>query len=731
MTTPVLCFVAAIAFQVDAVTVDPHYVATSGFTSSPGDTPANTHMSARLKSPGTFAQELFSSARNSGAVKPSFGEIVILNEDGAYDEWIDFGTAGGKVTVYMGEVGAAFPAGFDVLFVAYIGNVVADFTEVRLRLRDRSFRLDRPVVTETFSGNGDLEGPAGFSARKPLAIRAPGYVAPVLVDAARQIYFVQANAADDAAVAGSSAYYAVLQGGVALGRSSNYTSLGDMLYNAPSAGYVRWYFGTTSGAHKLGPVWFRLGAAATQDVRVNVDGYVMDPDDSEHASSPGAWTMTSMCRRAGLFDVTPASMPAGLDNDLPIAPQYIADARSYLDVLQSSAFMSQSYFGFNRLDEFCCAPIKSPAALEGAETYARTFTLDQIARVRRGYLSGMEGPVWQVAVQSGQTWPSTLTAGAPDSIIEKLSRTPWQAAATATADGVRYAYQNAISVQLSTPALVEPADIAARYFLLFGAQRDVVSFVVPITAANLALNLNDPVWIEMPRFGCQSGRHFRICSLALDLAERMIRISCWGGPVATTSYALGGGATYNGNFGGGGIGSVGSVTAIAAYAPGAVGGIAYSGIAGAASAPARSCSVPAATGVLSYSAIVGAASAGGTPLESIVIACGDETTAMTTGTAKVKFRMPYPFQLVAVKASVTTAPTGSTIIFDINEAGTSVLSTKLSIDASEKTSATAASAAVISDNTLAADAEMSIDFDQVGSTVAGAGPKVTLIGFRR
>jgi hypothetical protein len=122
--------------------------------------------------------------------------------------------------------------------------------------------------------------------------------------------------------------------------------------------------------------------------------------------------------------------------------------------------------------------------------------------------------------------------------------------------------------------------------------------------------------------------------------------------------------------------------------------------------------------------------ASGNPTESIIIACSDETTALTTGTGKVTFRMPYAFTLSAVRASVTTAPTGSTLIVDINEAGSTILSTKLSIDASEKTSTTAASAAVISDGALADDAEITIDIDQIGSTIAGAGLKVYLIGSR-
>ena len=116
--------------------------------------------------------------------------------------------------------------------------------------------------------------------------------------------------------------------------------------------------------------------------------------------------------------------------------------------------------------------------------------------------------------------------------------------------------------------------------------------------------------------------------------------------------------------------------------------------------------------------------------QTIAIACSDETTAITTGTAKATFRMPYAFTLTEVRASVTTAPTGAILIIDINESGSTIMTTnKLSIDASEKTSTTAATAAGLTDTALADDAEITIDFDQVGSTVAGAGVKVYLIGY--
>ncbi|MNE94118.1 hypothetical protein D3C80_1920490 [compost metagenome] len=92
--------------------------------------------------------------------------------------------------------------------------------------------------------------------------------------------------------------------------------------------------------------------------------------------------------------------------------------------------------------------------------------------------------------------------------------------------------------------------------------------------------------------------------------------------------------------------------------------------------------------------------------------------------------MPYEFTLTAVRASLTVAQTsGNILTIDINESGSSILSTKLTIDNTEKTSTTAAEAAVISDSSLADDAEITIDIDQVGDGSA-KGLKVTLIGYQ-
>jgi hypothetical protein len=116
-----------------------------------------------------------------------------------------------------------------------------------------------------------------------------------------------------------------------------------------------------------------------------------------------------------------------------------------------------------------------------------------------------------------------------------------------------------------------------------------------------------------------------------------------------------------------------------------------------------------------------------TPFE-LVVAASDESTALTTGTAKITFRMPRAVTLTSVRASLTTAQaSGSIFTVDINENSTSILSTKLTIDNTEKTSFTAATPPVISDTALADDAEITIDIDQIGDGTA-KGLKVMLIG---
>jgi len=111
-------------------------------------------------------------------------------------------------------------------------------------------------------------------------------------------------------------------------------------------------------------------------------------------------------------------------------------------------------------------------------------------------------------------------------------------------------------------------------------------------------------------------------------------------------------------------------------------------------------------------------------------------TALTTGDGKAHVHIPAGLNgmdLVEVHAEVQTVGTGSTIDIQIHNAtdGADMLSTKLTIDASESGSDSATAAAVIntSNDDVATNDVLRIDIDQIGSSDPGNGLIVTM-GFR-
>ena len=107
--------------------------------------------------------------------------------------------------------------------------------------------------------------------------------------------------------------------------------------------------------------------------------------------------------------------------------------------------------------------------------------------------------------------------------------------------------------------------------------------------------------------------------------------------------------------------------------------------------------------------------------EFIVVALSDETTALTTGTGKLTFRMPYACKFTKIpRINLNTVSSSGLVTVDIKKNGTTIFSTLLTIDVSEKTSVTATTPCVLSSNptTFADDDEITFDI-----TVAGTGAK--------
>tara|TARA_R110002020_G_scaffold113855_1_gene261972 strand:+ start:5690 stop:6235 length:546 start_codon:yes stop_codon:yes gene_type:complete len=118
---------------------------------------------------------------------------------------------------------------------------------------------------------------------------------------------------------------------------------------------------------------------------------------------------------------------------------------------------------------------------------------------------------------------------------------------------------------------------------------------------------------------------------------------------------------------------------------------------------------------------------------ALVIACGTETDAISATGQVISFRIPYNMTLNAgiagITGSLVTAGTGvNKLTVDIEESGSSILSTALTFDSTESTTTTASVPVVISDTALTADSVITINVTQLDSGGVSAGLKISLIG---
>jgi hypothetical protein len=126
--------------------------------------------------------------------------------------------------------------------------------------------------------------------------------------------------------------------------------------------------------------------------------------------------------------------------------------------------------------------------------------------------------------------------------------------------------------------------------------------------------------------------------------------------------------------------------------------------------------------------------------DSIAIVCSDRPTGLEAGTAIVAdtnvggLTMPYGFSLLEVQASLVSGAATGTFTVDVNVGGTTVLSTKCTIDATEETSQTAAVPSVLSLGRkivdIAKGAVVSVDVDDDADGTA-LGLTVYLVGLQQ
>lgn len=100
-------------------------------------------------------------------------------------------------------------------------------------------------------------------------------------------------------------------------------------------------------------------------------------------------------------------------------------------------------------------------------------------------------------------------------------------------------------------------------------------------------------------------------------------------------------------------------------------------------------------------------------------------TGTVSTSSKAAVRMPHAGTIRSVTTAVTTAPTGAALICDVNVAGTTVFTTQ-SNRPSIAINGTSDNSGDVQAGTFAAGDVISVDVDQVGSSVAGANLSVVV-----
>ena len=113
---------------------------------------------------------------------------------------------------------------------------------------------------------------------------------------------------------------------------------------------------------------------------------------------------------------------------------------------------------------------------------------------------------------------------------------------------------------------------------------------------------------------------------------------------------------------------------------------------------------------------------------SFVLACSDETTAISDTGTVLTFYMPFAYTVTGVRASLTTTSSSGTPTIDIHEGATTILSTKITVDPGDLISTDSATQPVVTDSALADEAKITIDVDVTGTDATGL--KVYIIGYK-
>lgn len=517
-------------FTAEIVAWDPNrnatttlYFAMRGFSSTPSDTPDNTHFDGRLSQPAVMSRTMFAPLATKGRSTTNYGDLVLRNEDQQLDRFAFYRFDGRSITIRRGPEGGAYPTDFTTDLVGTMAGP-PEITQqtVTLMLRDRQASVDIPIQPTKYSGGGlgTLEGVAGDlkGKPKPVLFGKVENIAPPCVETAKLIYQIHDGA--------NVTLQAVRDRGVALtDATGSYASTTALLDNAgaPAAGQFKIYSGSEG-------TYFRLGSAP--------DGLITcDATEGTAAGQRYAGTLfTRVLTRAGLTSSDwNATDVTTLDTAAPyVLGDWIAAEENYPSLLDRIAGSVGAGWFVDAAGDFRIKQLLAPSG-----TPVKTFTQHDLVKPLLRVVTNDHGK-GRVTYKTIVRYRKNYTVQDTD-----LSTSVTQANRELYGKEWRESVSTDASVQTASLLAVQDEDDslltleadasaeASRRQTLRGVSRDLYELVVKIYDDTASLELNDVIELSHPRYhlnvvGSDDGALLRIIGLEPNAKARELKITAWG-----------------------------------------------------------------------------------------------------------------------------------------------------------------------------------------------------------
>lgn len=492
-------------------------------------TGAPGYFDGRIVGVPVLQRTAFAPGATSGKISQGIGAMELANPDGALDALADYGFDDRTVTVRVGEVGAAYSA-MEILLTGTIEQPAFSDTMVTLRLRDRLWTLEKPMVGTKYLGTNvgaaGVEGTADTikGQTKPRLWGRAINVTAKIVNVPAQMYQVS-----DGAVSAITAY----EGGLAITAGAPYASQADMEATSPSAGQMRAW---------LGGGMFRLGSSPTFAITADVDEGALSSDRTAAqvlarlATGPGGISAGDVLAS----DVTALDTAAA--GQVGIWTSGEGTALAAMEQISNSV---GAWVGFDRLGKLRMRRLEAPSGtpvvtfrMLSLGIAADADTADIISLERRATAdSGRGVPSWQTTLRYGKNWTpqrrNELTLAVTDARAAYLAE-EWRSSVSTDA-AVKTKHLGATDPSFDS-LLVAEADAvaeAARRQAMMSVRRDRLRLGTVLTPAQLAaVDLGAIVSVTLPRYGYDAGRLMTVIGIEMGVnglqRPDVVTLDLWG-----------------------------------------------------------------------------------------------------------------------------------------------------------------------------------------------------------